>query len=47
MMVEGEKQLWYTVCHVADAPKGDAGVRKNPVFINLLERPLFFSPDKS
>ena len=28
MMVEGKKQLWYTVCHVADAPKGSAGFAK-------------------
>jgi hypothetical protein len=28
MMVEGEKQLWYTVCHVVDAPKGSAGFTK-------------------
>jgi len=28
MSVEGENQLWYTVCHVADAPKGSAGFTK-------------------
>jgi len=28
MRVEGEKQLWYTVCHVADARKGSAGITK-------------------
>ncbi|SRR6266566_1354782 len=28
LSVEGEKQLWYTVCHVVDAPKGSAGFTK-------------------
>ena len=28
MSVEGKNQLWYTVCHVADAPKGSAGFTK-------------------
>ena len=28
MSVEGENQLWYTVCHVLDAPKGSAGFTK-------------------
>jgi hypothetical protein len=30
MAVEGE-QLWYTVCHASDAPKGDAGFTKPSV----------------
>ena len=40
--VEGESQLWYTLCQVMGAPKGNAGFSENPVFINLLEHPFFF-----
>jgi hypothetical protein len=40
--VEGEVQLWYNTLYQAmDAPKGNAGCA-NPLFINLLEHPLFF-----
>ena len=42
MAVEGEDQLWYTVCHLVDAPKEDAGFSENPVFMHLLEHPFFF-----
>jgi hypothetical protein len=42
MTIEGEDQLWYTVCHLVDAPKGDAGFCENPVFMHLLEHPFFF-----
>ena len=40
--VEGESQLWYTLCQVMGAPKGNAGFSENPVFIYLLEHPFFF-----
>ena len=40
--VEGEGQLWYTGCHVADAPKRCAGFSENPVFMHFLEHPFFF-----
>ena len=40
--VEGEVQLWYTGCHVADAPKRCAGFSENPVFMHLLEHPFLF-----
>jgi hypothetical protein len=42
MAVEGEAQLWYTECHVWDAPKRCAGFSENPVFMHLLEHPFFF-----
>jgi hypothetical protein len=40
--VEGESQLWYTLCQVMGAPKGNAGFSENLVFIYLLEHPFFF-----
>ena len=45
--VEGESQLWYTLCQVMGAPKGNAGFSENPVFINLLEHPYLFWREKS
>jgi hypothetical protein len=42
MAVEGETQMWYTKCHVWDAPKRCVGFSENPVFMHLLEHPFFF-----
>jgi len=41
MSVEGENQLWYTVCH-SWMLRRECWVHENPVFINLLEHPFFF-----
>jgi hypothetical protein len=46
--VEGERKLWYTTrCHLWDAPKGNAGFAKNPVFITPFRASFLFSPVKS
>ena len=42
LTVEAETQLWYTSCHVVDAPKGSAGFSQNPAFMLLLEHPFSF-----
>src|ERR1700722_11953190 len=46
--VEGKGQLWYTTrCHLWDAPKGNAGFCKNPVFITPFRASFLFSPVNS
>jgi hypothetical protein len=46
--VEGKGKLWYiTRCHFWDAPKGNAGFAKNPVFITPFRASFLFSPVKS
>ena len=37
--VEGEAQLWYTRCHVWDAPKRCTGFSENPMFMHFFEHP--------
>jgi hypothetical protein len=46
MMVEGEKQLWCTVCHCWMLRKGVLGSRK-PSVHQPFRASFLFSPDKS
>jgi hypothetical protein len=44
--VEGENELWYTVCHSLDAPKGNAG-SAGPSVHQPFRASFLFSPQKS